>query len=279
MTSWPQMVVSATASPTGRPWNPQLFSIPNWVAAATAVPPGATSERADEAVVTRSACRKPSPGQRRHPGAALLSTLTIVAATRTTIHSQDSVVTTSQTSRVVGDLRQQVREDDADDDDRGDAAHDPSPPCPLLLPDVLELLLDELVLEVLFVSRHGSETLHRPGGRRRGRDSRLDRRLLARLAAAQVVEEQRDRDPRVGHDDHVDERADPVHEGERGLRQEEEEDADDRAGEKGGDVDEACDRQHAQEPSPDERGVRRSACPAERCSSTQACVSTALRTR
>ena len=91
------MFVNATARPTGRPSMPQLLSIPNCVAIATAVPPGATSERAEDADVTRSAFRKPSPGSAAIQGSALLRRLTIVTAIRATIHPQESVVTTSQT--------------------------------------------------------------------------------------------------------------------------------------------------------------------------------------
>jgi hypothetical protein len=53
ITSWFQMLVTATASPTGRPSNPHTLSIPNEVAIPVGAPPGATIETAVDARVTR----------------------------------------------------------------------------------------------------------------------------------------------------------------------------------------------------------------------------------
>src|SRR5690242_10936428 len=63
-----------------------------------AVPAGSTIESAVDACVTSSAGQKRRPGRQTIHGGANVAMFTAVTASRATIHTHDSVWTTSQTS-------------------------------------------------------------------------------------------------------------------------------------------------------------------------------------
>ena len=90
MTSWFQMLVTATARPTGRPSNPQVFNIPNDVAIPAAAPPGVTIDTAVEPSVTRDPCMYESPGSAAMNSGAEVATFSAAARRSATIHSQES---------------------------------------------------------------------------------------------------------------------------------------------------------------------------------------------
>ena len=97
--NWFQMPVTASASVTGRPVNPQPRSIPYDTPMPTAAPPGSTKVDAVEACVSTNACRNRSPGSDACHGGAYVARLSAVAPTSRPTCPHDSVLTTPQTSR------------------------------------------------------------------------------------------------------------------------------------------------------------------------------------
>ena len=148
ITNWFQTPVTTTASPTGRPLKPQARSIANDVAMPTAAPPGATIESADDARVTRAACRY------RRPGSAAIERRRVRSEVEDgREHERDQPLPRERLDdvpdlSVVRDARQREREDAADDEDGGDDGDDPRAPRAALPVRVVELDLDELVFGV-----------------------------------------------------------------------------------------------------------------------------------
>ena len=92
------MLVTVTASPTGRPSKPHDFSIPNEAAIPAAPPPGATTETAVDASVTRLEWKYDSPGSAAIHGGPNVATLISAATASPTIHAHERPFTNSQTS-------------------------------------------------------------------------------------------------------------------------------------------------------------------------------------